>query len=146
MLQKYPRREDVLQILDPEIIPFSHLDALNSGLRHANITNQINAYISNNNVANLAAANNQISNQLATLSAISGLCGSPTSSVLVNDLEKLIDLTSTQLVEKKDALSEKIDNLTGKVNANENRLTDLDGQIDQNKSEVNIHPTQTNLN
>jgi len=134
--------EDVLQNLDPEIIPFSHFDALNNALRHASVTNQINAYISNKNVANLAAANDQVSNQLATLSAISGLCGLPTSSTLVNDLEKLIDSTSTQLVEEKDALSEKIDTLTGKVNTNENRLTDLDGQIDQNKSEVNAQVSE----
>lgn len=137
LLKIVSKFEDVLQNLDPEVIPFGHLDALNTALRQANVTNQINAYISNKNVAHLAAANDQISNQLATLSAISGLCGLPTSPTLVNDLEKLIDSTSAQLVEEKNALSEKIDNLTGQVNTNENRLTDLNGQIDQNKSEVN---------
>jgi len=67
LLKIVSKFEDVLKNLDPEVIPFSHLVALNTALRHANVTNQINAYISSKNVANLAAANDQISNQLATL-------------------------------------------------------------------------------
>ena len=40
LLKIVSKFKDVLQSVDPETIPFNHLDALNTALRHANITNQ----------------------------------------------------------------------------------------------------------
>ncbi|MBA1447032.1 MAG: hypothetical protein FE835_19530 [Gammaproteobacteria bacterium] len=137
LLKLLSKFEEVLQSIDPEVIPFNQLDSLNTGLRHANITNQINAYIKSSNAANLAEANNQISNQLASLSIIYGLCGTSTSSTLVNDLDKLIDSVSSKLIDKKNTLTEQINSLSSQVTEKEGRLSELSTQIEQNKSEVN---------
>ena len=90
-LKLLSKHEDVLNSIDPELVPFSQLDSLNSGLRHQNLAAHINAYKENGNVANLIEANNFITNQLTTLYLLSSITDQQPSENRLKDLEELID-------------------------------------------------------
>jgi len=134
LIQKY---KDVLTVIDPELTPFNQVDSLNTGLRNASFTNQINAYINNGNIDNLAAASNLLSNQITPLSLLLSIAEKAPLQQPTANLEKLIDSSIATLVEKKDKLSESIDELTGLVTEKGQVLDGLSKQIENNKVEIN---------
>ena len=135
LISKY---EDVFQNLDPEIVPFSQLDSLNSTLRNQNITNQITSYIQNGNVAHLTKANNLITSQLNSLCLLMSISQSAPPQVLINDLEKLIDSSTATLIEKKDTLVEEFKKLNVSASENDKKIFELSSQIEQKKSELTL--------
>lgn len=134
LIQKY---KDVLTVIDPELTPFNQLDSLNTGLRNANLANHINTYINNGNVANLAEASNLLSNQITPLSLLLSIAEKAPLQQPIANLEKLIDSSISTLVEKKDKLSESIDELTELATEKSQVLDGLSKQIENNKIEIN---------
>lgn len=136
LLSKY---EEILQNIDPELLPFNQLDSLNTAFRNQFATH-IDTYKNNGNVANLVAANDLFTNQLTPLSLFLGMGGSSEPSDLVfQELEGLIDSTSQVLITKKDSLIEEIKGLSSTLEENEQRLIELSQHIEQKKSEVDTH-------
>lgn len=129
--------EEVLENLDPEITPFNQLTALNKALRNQNITNHINAYTQDGSVPNLVAASDILTTQLTPLSLLLSLTEDVPSQKPIKELEQLIDSSTSTLVDKKNSLSEQIQNLSTSVGEKEQKLTELSGQIDQKKTELN---------
>jgi len=138
LLSKY---EEILQNIDPELIPFNQLDSLNNVLRSQFVTH-IDTYKNNGNIANLVAANDLFTNQLTPLSLFLGIGSSEPSSLVFKELEDLIDSTSQTLVTKKDSLIEEIEELSSKLEEKEQRLVELSQYIEQKKTEVDTHITE----
>ncbi len=139
LLSKY---EEILQGLDPELIPFAQLDSFNTFLRNNQFTPKINAYKEKGDVANLTEANNLFTNQLTTLSIFSNIGTGEPSTNQFQDLEGLIDSTSQTLIDKKNSLLENIKELTESLEEKEKRLIELSAHIDQKKSEVDTHVSE----
>lgn len=135
LISKY---EEVFQGLDPEIIPFNQLDALNTALIQPNINNQITAFAQNGNVAHLVEASNILTNQLTSLCLLMSISCKDSSKKMIEDLEKLIDYSTSTLVEKKDTLVNELEKVNVSVNEKEQKLAELSAQIEQKKSELNI--------
>jgi hypothetical protein len=136
LLSKY---EDILEGLDVEVIPFNQLDSLNTALRNANFTNQINAYKEKGNVGNLVEANNLFTNQITQLCLLWSLGTTTEYHKPLKDIESLIDSTSQSLVQKKDKFNEDLKGLQSKSEEQETRLSDLANLIEKNKTEVESH-------
>lgn len=135
VIQTY--RESI-QSLDPEVTPFNQLDSLNSGLRHQNIVNQVNAYQQSGNVANLVEINNLVSNQLTELSLLLSL--SPTNSTQgqahVIGLERLVDSLASSFTKKKEELGSAIDQLKSTEDSTRQKFKELSASVDQKRSEI----------
>ena len=139
IISKY---EEVLQKIDPELIPLNQIDSLNNGLRHQNISAQLTAYKENGNVAHLTNANDNITNQLTALSLLLSLSEPELTLKPVKELEKLIDTSTQTLIEKKDKIVTSYKALEENMEDKKLQLLELEDVIKENKTQVNSHITE----
>lgn len=123
--------------VDPEIVPFNQLDALNNQLRHQNVTNQVNAYIQNGKASHLVATNDHISKQLTQLSIIQSLSDDTESQDRISYIDSVIDSTINGLSSKKEDLDAQLNNVSSLAEEQAKKLNSLSEEIEQKEAELN---------
>ncbi len=125
-----------LASLDPELVPFNNMDALNNQIRHANIWNQLTSYSQNGNTAHLKAANDHLTNTLAHLAQLLAIASKTESEQPLRPLEKSLDAFAAAITSKKDALQSEIAGYQGELNKQKEELKTLAATILQRKQET----------
>lgn len=132
------RISSVLEKIDPELVPFNQLDSLNANLRHQNITNQVDSYLSDGNESRLVSINDQVANTITQISLLASICGSDEDLVNtgLENLEVVADSAMKSLVDKKNELNEKIAKLSSLSEAQENKIKEVSKEIEDKEVEL----------
>lgn len=129
--------KSALKNIDPELMSFKRLDALNNSLKHPTLKSNVDAYAKNGTVANIVSANDFLERSLEILARDESL----------NSLESLIDTTSETLISEKDALINELNELKKSIKEHDEKLEqsitekaqkleELTAQIDTNKTNI----------
>lgn len=128
---------EVLEKVDPELLPLNQLDALNNQLRNNNFLNLVNSYRKNKHVNVLIEINNQLTKNLTQLSIVSALCGGNESEIQhMSSLENFVDNAIEKLNVEKVSLEKDIDNLSLLVQKQVGELENQLVVIEKNKKEI----------
>ncbi|WNL30512.1 hypothetical protein [Aliarcobacter cryaerophilus] len=136
LLKVFSIIKEILENIDPEIIPFNTLDSFDTQLRHQNCLPQLSSYKQNGNVQHLVNANNHITNTLAQLTQYMILSDNFSVNKDIKPLEKSLDSFSSALIENKTKIKEELDKLEKKFVENDTKVTQLSSSIDQKKNET----------
>lgn len=128
--------KDVLQQVDPEVLPYNILDGLNNTLRHENVINQVRSYSSNRNISHLNTANNYINNNLSGLSQLLAFAKKTSSEKPIRGLEKAVDDFCKTIDSKKESLKDEMKKILESGLKQETRLNELATSIDNKKKET----------
>lgn len=134
--------QEILEGLDPELVPMNHLDSLNTALRHQNIWNQAAAYEQNGNVANLVTANDHLTQQLSQLSVLMAIAKKTKFTKPFRKLEEVVDQFFNTVTEKKDSLKEEIQKLSTSIAERQTELQKLETLIETRKNETDALTAQ----
>ena len=139
----------LLQNLDPEIFPISHLNTINSQVQSC--TNQLNSFKGNHNIGNLSNANNNLDQVILVLHQYIG----PVNQSLENDINKAtinysdtVDRLIKRYTSKVDeglsdfdsqsgSLGERVEQLRNELKGFENELNQSSKTIQQQIAEFN---------
>lgn len=136
LLKVFSILKELLNNIDPEIVPFNTLDSLNTQLKHQSCSPQLSSYKQNGNVQHLINANNHITNTLAQLTQYMILSDNFSVNKDIKPLEKSLDSFSSAIIDNKTKLSGEISDLEKKVNDNDTKLIQLNSTIEQKKQET----------
>ena len=124
---------EILNALDPEVIPFNQLDGLNNQLVSGNIMGQVTHYSNSQNPNHLKAANDHVTNQLTQLCLFKALVDKaieqPTSS---SSLEYGIK----KLIEQKDKLKSEYKEIEQNSQSIADRLEELKNTSEDRRKQI----------
>ncbi len=132
---------NILENIDPELVPFNQIDGLDAQLRSVNIWNQVNSYSSNGNGSHLANANNHLSSHLTQLCLLKSLSRNSNSDASMPETESL-EYAIRSLIKKKDELGSNIDGVAERMVATSRDVEELNSLVEQRKSETDSIVTQ----
>jgi len=128
---------EVLDSIDPELVPFNQLDALNTQLRHANIWNHVNNYKANLNTQHLVAINDQISVPLSQLASVVGVAKLIGSVGPEKEIEHLFDEFVAAVAERQKEINKGYAALSETVKQGTQSVEELHRLIEKRREEVN---------
>lgn len=128
--------QEILEGLDPELVPMNHLDSLNTALRQQQIWNQAVAYEQNGNVAHLVTANDHLTQQLSQLSLLMAIAKKTKFTKPFRKLEEVVDQFFDTVTEKKDTLIAEIKQLSASITERQTELQKLETLIETRKNET----------
>lgn len=126
-----------LEKVDPELLPASSLDNLNSHLRHANIWNQMIAYGNSGSASNVAAANNHLSTILGQLSTLIGLSKSSRVQKPLVAVERAVDRYMSELEKVAVGLRANAKEVSTSLQSTQAELSQLREKVEVQKEETN---------
>lgn len=134
--------QEILEGLDPELVPMNHLDSLNTALRQQQIWNQAVAYEQNGDVAHLVMANDHLTQQLSQLSILMAIAKKTKFTKPFRKIEEVVDQFFNTVTEKKDFLIEEIQILSTSIAERQTELQKLETLIETRKNETDALTAQ----
>lgn len=124
---------DVINSLDPELLPFNQLDSVNKQLGSNNILSQINNYSNNQNIAHLKSGNDHLTNQLTQLCLLKALT---TSETELGSSSSTLEYAIKKLIEQKDKLNNQYKDIEQSSNDIAQSLEDIKQTSEQRRKEI----------
>lgn len=134
--------QEILEGLDPELVPVNQLDSLNTALRQQHIWNQAAAYEQNGDAAHLIMANDHLTQQLSQLSILMAIAKKTKFTKPFRKIEEVVDQFFNTVTEKKDTLKEEIQKLSASIAERHAELQKLETLIETRKTETDTLTTQ----
>ena len=127
--------DEALSGLDPEVVPSTILNGINSHMTQQNFWNQVNAFKANADASHLTNANAQIDSLLPTIYQLFGLQRNKASIKLNKSTEKSFEDFTNTVDLKSGELTESVNNLKIELAATSKKQATLNTQMDQLASE-----------
>ena len=127
--------QNALEQVDPEVITFSQIDALNNYLTK-NVSPQATAYQTSGAVQDLTNANNQLDSQLAQLALLQPFSKGKKQKSVTAKLETVVDDFAQAVAYKKKELETQIGELSQKITQQDKKQGELADLIETRRQET----------